>query len=139
MAPPMEDKMDAERMCMLARYCQTHAKNLRCIQPRQVTVLTGAGQDWLLQRELEDKRNLFLLAVDAHTLHLEWPDLVIHEHKLYRRGMQRPIPDDLPKHSYFGMRQYEQIDQFDLTGPYSLIDLTKPADTSIKKVEDHRR
>lgn len=128
------DMLDADRLCLMARYCQTHTRNLKCIQPRQVTVLISASDDWLLKRQLEDERNLFLLLNDAlAATKLEWPDFVIHGKRLYRSMMSVPLPDELDSKTYFGLRLYEQVMAFDRAEPYSLIDLSKPADTSIQK------
>jgi hypothetical protein len=97
-------------------------------------VLTHADDDWLLKRQLEDKRNLFLLLTDSRAYtKLEWPDLVIYEGRLFRSVMSVPLPKELCTKSYFGLRLYEQVLTFDRSEPYSLIDLSKPADTSIQE------
>lgn len=120
---------EAKRLCQLALYCSTHSLTLKCIQAKQMTVLLSAQDvNSHLNRLLADKRNLFLLLIDPLASRLIWPDLIVHENRLYQRGANVTMPDDLPKHSYFGMRHYEQVDHFDLSQPYSLVDLNRASE-----------
>jgi hypothetical protein len=56
-----------------------------------------------------DEGELLLLLIDALGISNQWPDYVLHQGRLYKRGPQDAIPEQQPMHSVFGFRHYESM------------------------------
>lgn len=79
------------------------ASSYATIQPSQVEIYkpTSTGS------------TLCFIVVDALAMSKYWADYALYKGHLYERGMQGIIPDECPKHSVFGYREYNAAPSFE--------------------------